>query len=102
MKVGSIVVIKKGACSPEFVRYAEESYKTKLNWIPKDDEETTYLIRETRKKTVLFDENILGFSACGKEIGIGYEYVIEVLPPDENFVSELEKVIDRFEFNKFY
>lgn len=96
MQVGSIVVVKKGGLSNIKLGYNPSNGQT-IKWIPKDDEETQYVIRtmksETVKNTTLvgagFEEGYIGDSKFGREVVLDINLLIELLPPAENILEEI-------------
>lgn len=87
MKVGSIVVVKKlPPPSPRVLKY--------IKWLPKDDENTPYVIRAIDKDDIgtmaaIFEEGIIGIHEDGGEFGIGLNFLREILPPEKIEIDEI-------------
>ena len=87
MQSGSIVVIK----NLNRLRYEACLHDIIFNWLPTDDEETPYTIKEVISDPeyqkgelfVTFIEGTLGYSDLGIEMDISIRYCIEILPPEE-------------------
>lgn len=95
MKKGSLVVVKKGT-----INAASSNTLPYIKWLPIDDEETIYTIREIvvykQETGALLEEGIIGYSDNGKEMAIEISYLIEIQPPME--INELlENKINTYE-----
>lgn len=90
MKNGSIVAVKK-LNLPYAARQAAQ-------WLPIDDEKTPYVLRDGEMCDGMmvwrFEEGVIGFNPYTKEeFGIGQEYLIELLSPEQQVnVEELINV----------
>ena len=82
MKIGSLVVVK--TC------YLDNSMKSLVKWMPIQDEETIYVIRDIPCAGAAYlEEGVIGFSPNDIEIGISFMVLIEVQPP-----MNLEEVME--------
>jgi len=79
MKVGSIVVVKPIGKVPD-------KYKHVVKWLPTQDEQTPYMIRQIGKfeggKGVMFEEGAIGYDNS-QEIMLHVRFVREILPPED-------------------
>ena len=82
MEIGSIVAIKNFPINPEVGSWAK--------WIPTCDERTPYVIRDIvinpadGIELCMFEEGVIGYNPhLNKELGIGKNHLIELLPPEE-------------------
>lgn len=88
MQNGSIVVVKKLPPTPEAVSRL-------VKWLPVDDERTPYVLRDGDddfgEMIWRLEEGVIGYNPLtGEEWGLPTEFLVEVLPPEENFnVEEL-------------
>lgn len=89
MKNGSIAVVKK---LPELAEHAKKYVK----WLPVDDEKTPYVLRDGEEDIdgvfiYRFEEGFIGTNPfTGSEFGIPSDFLVELLPPEEQVnVEEL-------------
>lgn len=74
MKIGSLVVVK--TC------YVDDSMKHLVKWMPIQDEETIYVVRDIPWAGAAYlEEGVIGFVPNDSEIGISFKVLIEVQPP---------------------
>lgn len=97
IKPGSIVAIKP------FIPNDNRIY---VKWLPVCDEKTPYIVRDvlhfnnTKIPAAVFEEGIIGYHPDGVELNIGFEHLVELLPP-EDISEEIRKIQENYQVLKF-